>query len=97
MYQEIINHFYPTDTELRHLLLLHSRQVADKALSIVHRHPELGADITFVEEGAMLHDIGIFLTSAPSIHCHGSQPYICHGILGANLLRSMGHETFARM
>ena len=97
MYQEIINHFYPTDTELRHLLLLHSRQVADKALSIVHRPPELGADITFVEEGAMLHDIGIFLTSAPSIHCHGSQPYICHGILGANLLRSMGHETFARV
>ena len=37
----------------------------------------------------MLHDIGIFQTDAPGIHCFGSQPYICHGRLGAELLRKI--------
>jgi uncharacterized protein len=47
-------------------------------------------DRTFLEEAAMLHDIGIFLTDAPGIECHGSEPYICHGYLGAELLRKEG-------
>ncbi len=38
----------------------------------------------------MLHDIGIFATNAPSIHCTGSEPYIRHGIIGAELLRKEG-------
>ena len=36
----------------------------------------------------MLHDIGIFLTDAPGIHCHGTAHYILHGSLGAQLLRN---------
>ena len=38
----------------------------------------------------MLHDIGIFMTDAPSIHCYGDKPYICHGYLGAELMRREG-------
>ena len=38
----------------------------------------------------MLHDIGIYLTNAPSIFCHGKKPYICHGYLGADILRNEG-------
>lgn len=38
----------------------------------------------------MLHDIGIYLTDAPDIDCHGTEPYIRHGILGADLLRRRG-------
>ena len=45
----------------------------------------------------MLHDIGIFQTDAPGIHCFGSQPYICHGRLGAELLRKEGYEQHARV
>ena len=46
----------------------------------------------------MLHDIGIFLTDAPSIECRGTQPYILHGILGAKLLREEGmDESVARV
>ena len=45
----------------------------------------------------MLHDIGIFQTDAPGIHCFGSQPYICHGRLGAELLRKEGYERHARV
>lgn len=71
---------------MRHILLLHSRQVADRALLICDRHPEFGLDRDFVESAAMLHDIGIVRCNAPGIHCHGTEPYIRHGLLGAEML-----------
>lgn len=92
---QVINKYYPTDDELRHILLVHSRSVADKALAIAARHPEMNLDLPFIGEAAMLHDIGIFLTDAGGIHCHGTHPYICHGILGADLLRSEGYPRHA--
>ncbi len=87
-YNTIINKYYPDDNELRRILTIHSRHVTDKALSMASRHPELNIDTTFVEEAAMLHDIGIIKCDAPSIHCHGTQPYICHGTIGADMLRT---------
>ena len=53
---DIIYKYYPTDDPLRRLLLKHSRQVADKALAVCERHPELQLDRQLVYEGAMLHD-----------------------------------------
>ncbi len=86
----IIKKYYDEDSKLYHILVTHSREVADKALKIVDAHPELGADREFVEEGAMLHDIGIFKTNAPGICCEGEAPYICHGFLGSELLQAEG-------
>lgn len=43
----------------------------------------------------MIHDIGIFLTNAPRISCLGSFPYICHGYLGADLMRKEGFPKHA--
>lgn len=94
-YNAIIDKYYPEDNELRRILTVHSRRVADKALAIVDAHPELDADRQFVEEAAMLHDIGIFLTDADGIHCHGTHPYICHGTLGAELMRREGYPRHA--
>ena len=88
-YQNIIDKFYPADTRLRDIYIHHCRQVADKALAISHRL-KLPHDDDEVETAAMLHDIGIFLTDAPGIDCHGKEPYICHGYLGAKLLREEG-------
>lgn len=96
-YQKIINLYYPTETELRRILLTHSQDVTNRALSIAANHFELHLDIAFIREAAMLHDLGIFLTDAPSIQCFGKQPYICHGILGAQLLRELGYERHARV
>ncbi|MBR6037068.1 MAG: HDIG domain-containing protein [Bacteroidaceae bacterium] len=96
-YQSIIDKYYPEDNELRHILMVHSRSVADKALAIVDKHPEFHADRQFVEEAAMLHDIGIFRCDAPGIHCHGTEPYICHGPIGAELLRAEGFPRHARV
>lgn len=91
----ILNKYYPEENELKHILLTHSRSVADKALWIADRHPELNLDRTFLEEGAMIHDIGIFLTDAEGIHCYGEHPYICHGYLGAELMRREGFPRHA--
>lgn len=86
-FQRIIDKFYPHDDNLRRLLIHHSRQVADRALRIAEQHPELAVDPIFLENAAMLHDVGIFLTDAPSIYCTGSEPYLLHGRLGAELMR----------
>lgn len=91
----IINKYYPEDNELKHILLTHSRSVADKALWIADCHPELELDRAFLEEAALLHDIGVFLTDAPGIHCHGTHPYICHGYLGSQLLQEEGFPKHA--
>ena len=45
----------------------------------------------------MLHDIGIYLTDAPGIECHGAEPYILHGRLGAELMRREGYPRHARV
>ena len=95
-YQEIIDKYYP-DNELKRILLTHSKQVANKAIEIVDCHPELNADKQFVEEAAMLHDIGIIKCNAPGIQCFGTEPYICHGTIGADMLRDEGFPHHARV
>lgn len=96
-YQAIIDKYYPEENELKKILLVHSRSVADKALALVDLHPELQLDRQFVEEAAMLHDIGIFKCNAPSIQCFGEEPYVRHGRIGAELLRSEGYPRHARV
>lgn len=91
---EIINYYYPPNTQseelldLRKLLMTHSVMVAKKSLTIARESGIPGLDMEFIEEAAMLHDIGIFRCNAPSIFCFGDQPYIRHGIIGSELLRS---------
>jgi Predicted HD superfamily hydrolase len=92
---DIISNYYNPASGVYHLLVVHSRNVADKALALAALHPELNIDTRFVEEAAMLHDIGIFLCDAPGIACYGEYPYICHGYLGADLLRKEGLERHA--
>ncbi len=88
-YQSIIDQYYPAGKPLRDIYMRHCRQVSDLALSIASER-NLPLDPADIEAAAMLHDIGIFLTDAPGIHCHGTAPYIAHGHLGADLLRRHG-------
>ena len=94
---DIIDKYYADNAPLRNLLVFHSQQVTERALSIAKAHPELGLDEAFIAQAAMLHDIGIFLTDAPGIHCHGKEPYLMHGYLGAQLMRREGYEAIARV
>ena len=92
---EIIGHFYPEDTPFRQMLLKHSYQVCTKAESIMEL-PEAGSqglNRELVIRGALLHDIGIGRCHAPDILCMGTEPYIAHGVIGAQMLRSYGTEN----
>lgn len=96
-YQAIIDQYYPEDTALRHILMIHSRAVMERALAICDRHRELNLDRSFIVEAAMLHDVGVFRCNALGILCYGSEPYICHGRIGAELLRQAGFPRHARV
>lgn len=93
-YQRIIDKYYPEGTRLRDIYMRHARSVAFLAEELrAARAPQL--DPEQVRAAAMLHDIGIFLTSAPEIECRGTEPYINHGPLGAELLRREGAPEWA--
>ncbi len=96
-YNLIIHKYYSNNPELLQILLKHSKAVADKALAIAEAHPELRLDRQFIMEGAMVHDIGIIKTDAPDIQCFGTEPYIRHGVLGAEMLRAEGYPRHARV
>lgn len=91
----IIEKYYDPDSEACRILLKHSRSVAEKALSLANAHPEKDWDLTFIEEASMLHDIGMIFCHAPDIDCHGTYEYICHGYIGADLLRKEGYPRHA--
>ena len=100
-YQEIIDRFYPDENQLRTTLLTHSRLVAEKAVRIAECHyPELleGGN-TFLFDAAMLHDIVIVRCDAAGISCYGTEPYIRHGMIGAEMLRDIDPslEPYARV
>lgn len=93
IYSDIISHYYPEHNKLFDILVTHSRCVADYALECARKHPELSLDLSMIENGAMLHDIGIINCNAPGIECHGTEHYICHGLIGATMLRR-DHNLF---
>jgi uncharacterized protein len=86
----LMDEFYEPGSLSHDILTVHSRAVAAKALAVACRISHLNPDLRFIEESAMLHDIGVFFTNAPSIGCKGSHPYVCHGILGRKLLEDKG-------
>ena len=95
-YALIYNKYYEEGSALLDLLMTHSEMVARKALAVADA-ARLDIDRGFVYDAAMLHDIGIFRCDAPGIHCHGSEPYIRHGVIGAALMRQEGFEAYARV
>ena len=92
---ELLAEFYDTRTKAFKILVEHGRQVAQKARAAAATVSALKPDLEFIETAAMLHDIGIFLTRTPQFGCFGKHPYICHGILGSDLLKEKGHSELA--
>lgn len=91
-WQSIIDRYYPRGSKARGILLQHSMQVAVMALEIA-REKTLDLDPDDIIAAAMLHDVGIVATNAPSIGCSGTLHYLCHGDAGAALIRAEGIEA----
>jgi uncharacterized protein len=87
---ELLHKYLDASPGLVDLVYEHSLLVADKALSIAMKHPELKVNLEFLYAAALLHDIGVGVTNAPKIHCYGKLPYICHGYKGREILDCEG-------
>jgi len=92
---KLLQKYLGCETELYHIVFTHSRSVADKALLLAQKHPELQLNLVFLEEAAMIHDIGVYRTKAPEILCFGTYPYICHGYLGSEIMVKEGFPQHA--
>jgi uncharacterized protein len=77
------------------IVLEHSRHVADLALEVAGRLALAKADCQFVEEAALLHDIGVCQVHAPGLGLQGKHPYIMHGVLGRAILEHEGYPLHA--
>jgi len=91
----LLRKYFDENRDAFEIVLEHSRMVASKALDIAERLRNPAVNLRFVEEAALLHDIGVSRTHAPRIGCHGNAPYICHGILGREILDSEGYPAHA--
>jgi uncharacterized protein len=95
MMEKLINKYFPAP-EAQVLILEHSRLVAEKALQLADAaHTDTPLDKQFIVEAAMLHDIGVCRTDAPKLNCSGPFPYICHGIIGREILEAEGMQRHA--
>ena len=92
---DIISEYYKPSSKAFEILVRHGKQVAQKALNIANNVPDLRPNQEFIENAAMLHDIGILMTNSPGFGCQGKHPYICHGVLGAQLLTDKGLFEYA--
>ena len=92
---EIIEKYYLKDSVAFRYLNTHSKAVTELAVKIAEENQQLNPDMDFINEAAMLHDIGIYKTNAPIIGCNGTYPYIAHGYLGRQLLEKEGFPKHA--
>ncbi len=86
---EILHHYIDPNEALFQVVYVHSRAVADFALRLADAHPEWNVNRELLEQAALLHDIGVLKVDAPSIYCYGTEAYIRHGLLGAEMLRAL--------
>jgi uncharacterized protein len=87
----LLEKYFPDPASMS-VVLDHSRMVAEKALCVAC---SLSAkvDLKFIEEAALIHDIGICRTASAKLGCYGEDPYIRHGVIGREILEN---ENFPR-
>lgn len=93
----IIHKYIPPDGPTYPLYTVHCMLVARKAVTIGERLGLSAASIAFLEEAALLHDIGIVATDTPSLYCTGTLPYMSHIVEGAKILEAEGLPRHARV
>ena len=79
----------------RRIVLEHSRLVATLALDVAENLAIPAQDRLFIEEAALLHDIGVCRVNAPKLGLHGEHPYILHGVLGRAILENEEYPLHA--
>lgn len=96
-YLSLINKYYQVGTRTYKIFLVHAVLVTNKALAIARRLNLSDEEKTFIEEAAMLHDLGVFQVDSPKMDCTGDLPYIAHGVAGAAILRAENLPEHAKV
>ena len=96
-YFAVIHQFIPPDSRLYRIYVPHVTCVTQKALSVAERLNVAVDERRFIEEAAMLHDIGVVRVHAPDIGCEGDLPYPAHIVEGGKILRALGMPRHARV
>jgi len=73
------------------IVLEHSRYVAALAGEVADYLDLPEEQRIFIEEAALLHDIGVCLVHAPGLGIYGTHQYIMHGVLGREILEREGY------
>jgi uncharacterized protein len=96
-YFHIIQKYIDPTSPLYRIYLIHVSMVAAKALKTARKLQLSTEQQQFIEEAAMLHDIGITRVQFEPIGCHGELPYICHGPEGRRILEAEGLPRHAQV
>lgn len=98
-YLRLIQKYFPSETHAmaQRIYLIHVTLVTKKALQIAEKFSLSEAELTFLEEASMLHDIGICRVQAEDIGCTGDLPYIAHIVEGGKILREEGFPEHAKI
>ena len=86
----LLKKYFESNDQGFEIVYRHSRNVADKALDIGTKAELPQAELDFIEEAALLHDIGVSRIYAPKLNCFGKAPYIWHGVIGRDILDAEG-------
>lgn len=96
-YFKIIHKYIPQDSEIYSPYVTHAILVTAKALNVAKRLGLSSAQQRFIEESAMLHDIGIVKVGELSDPPEKNLPYICHALTGREILEQEGLPSHARV
>ncbi len=93
--EDIIHSYYPPGKRRYDIYMDHAEAVTIRALRVAEKLPHLDPDLPFIEQAAMLHDIGMVFTRSKKIGGRGKDPYIRHGVIGRKLLEDLGYPKHA--
>jgi uncharacterized protein len=96
-YFALINKYYQPGTLTYKIFVVHAVLVTKKALEVARRVGVEAEGLEFIEEAAMLHDIGVVKVASEKMGCSGEAPYIAHGVCGREILLAEGLTRHAQV
>lgn len=96
-YFKIIHKYFKKDSLIYQVFLIHSILVCAKAITIAKNFKMSPQRLRFIEEAAMLHDLGIFKVLNDDMTLKKGQHYISHIVCGKEMLEKEGLPKHARV
>lgn len=96
-YLAIVHKLIPPDSLAYRIYLPHVSAVTYRALEVARRLGMSAGQRRFIEEAAMLHDIGVVSVDYPELGFYGQEPYVRHLSEGRRILEEEGLPRHAEI